>query len=381
MPQSLSEPITEPPKLSTRQQKRKESDARRLAAGKPMSAGFSDPQEDRRRNSTHYASGRGGGVDGVDGVDVDVVTRGAKIEPQMRTLLRLYDEGLLAPEPVAGLGELHPGASKGERLAFDLIKLRFGLRMADGTTEPMPLAASELVNAGIVATPGGASKLLQRFERLEIIWSPGDMPKLGKGNGTRLFLPGPKPRNPFRPPLGGWCAGSAVPAGPGCTFQSTGKSDGVPDAVFEGAAVPVEAEDVGAAAVEPAVEAPDQPGMADAVWGGSARPLDRVQAVGGGADLRWRGHGREAYGRTTTAPTGADLLHLALAKAKPGNRNATGFWLACQLRDHGMSVEQAHAMVQAFSWGVPAGDHPYAGREASASVVQAYRRSPREPWV
>jgi hypothetical protein len=53
-----------------------------------------------------------------------------------------------------------------------------------------------LVREGIVATKGGASKLIHRFEELGVIWSPGSMPALGKGDGTRLFLPGSRPIGP-----------------------------------------------------------------------------------------------------------------------------------------------------------------------------------------
>jgi len=300
----------------------------------------------------------------------------------MRTLLRLYDEGLLAPEPVAGLGALPPRASWGERLAFDMIELRFGLRMADGTVEPMPLAASELVNAGIVATPGGASKLLQRFEKLRVIWSPGEMPKLGKGNGTRLFLPGPPPANPFRPPLGGWCAEPAEPAEPVSPMgraRQAAISDDAPGPVLEPGAVPVEREDVVPPAVEPAVESPDQPGVADAVGGSSARPLDGVLAVEGGADLR-RGHGAEAYaGRPMESAWPSDLVKRALAKAQPGHRNKIGFWLAQQLRDLGLEIQMAETCMALFWSGVPAGDHPYAAKEAAASLVSAYKGERRAP--
>lgn len=40
-----------------------------------------------------------------------------------------------------------------------------------------------------------------------------------------------------------------------------------------------------------------------------------------------------------------DLLNKALGKATQGNRNETGFWLACQLRDNGYSEGEAEGIM------------------------------------
>jgi hypothetical protein len=114
---------------------------------------------------------------------------------QLQELFRLYREGKIEPAPVA-MGPLPPDADPAMREVAADLAIRFGLRLADGTVEPLPYATCEPIKAGIVATRGGASKVLHRLERAGVIWSPGSMPARGKPNGTRLFLPGPKPSDP-----------------------------------------------------------------------------------------------------------------------------------------------------------------------------------------
>jgi hypothetical protein len=185
-------------------------------------------------------------------------------EPQLRTLLRLHREGKIEPEPVAGLGPLPPGSPLAWRRAHDMLRVRFGLLLADGTAEPMMLATSELVAEGIVTTKPGASWLLHRFEDLGVIWCVDEMPKLGKGNGTRRFLPGRKPAGPE--PAGGWCVQAL---------------DGVPGPVLQAGAVPVEAQNVVCGVtVEPPPEAVDEPGVAYAVGRGVPSALDWTSAFG-----------------------------------------------------------------------------------------------------
>lgn len=73
----------------------------------------------------------------------------------------------------------------------------FGLFLADGADEPVMIARSVLVAEGIVGTLSGASRLLHRFERAGVIWSPGSLPPIkGQPYGTRLFLPGRRPDDP-----------------------------------------------------------------------------------------------------------------------------------------------------------------------------------------
>ncbi len=69
----------------------------------------------------------------------------------------------------------------------------------------------------------------------------------------------------------------------------------------------------------------------------------------------------------------ARWLRLALERARPGTRNVTGYWLACRLREAGVSQEAAEAMLLRYAAQVPTGDHPYQAREALASLRSAYQ--------
>ncbi len=71
------------------------------------------------------------------------------------------------------------------------------------------------------------------------------------------------------------------------------------------------------------------------------------------------------------------LLSWAIGRATPGNRNQTGFLFACRLRDQGVELLQAEALLTEFAAGVPQGDHSYTRCEALASVRQAYKRRPQ----
>ncbi len=66
-------------------------------------------------------------------------------------------------------------------------------------------------------------------------------------------------------------------------------------------------------------------------------------------------------------------LRLALERARPGTRNVTGYWLACRLRDAGVSQEAAETILLRYAALVPPGDHPYPVREALASLRSAYQ--------
>lgn len=119
----------------------------------------------------------------------------------LRELLQLHKEGKATPEAI-DLPPLWENPTQAESRLYDLLRIRFGLLLRDGRSEPLMLAVSEVVKEGIVLTDGGASKLIHRFEVEGLIWSPGEMMPQGKGRGTRLFLPGPRPGSPE--PTGGW---------------------------------------------------------------------------------------------------------------------------------------------------------------------------------
>lgn len=68
-------------------------------------------------------------------------------------------------------------------------------------------------------------------------------------------------------------------------------------------------------------------------------------------------------------------LDQALLRAREGNRNATGFWLACQLRDCGLDEAETSEWLVQYAQRL-GGD--YTVREALHSVGSAYKQGPRE---
>jgi hypothetical protein len=65
-------------------------------------------------------------------------------------------------------------------------------------------------------------------------------------------------------------------------------------------------------------------------------------------------------------------LRLVLERARPGARNSIGYWLACRLRDAGLSFPEAEVLLVCYAAQVDDGDHPYTTREALASLRSAY---------
>ncbi|HLQ27809.1 MAG TPA: bifunctional DNA primase/polymerase [Ktedonobacteraceae bacterium] len=78
---------------------------------------------------------------------------------------------------------------------------------------------------------------------------------------------------------------------------------------------------------------------------------------------------------------GEKWLSQALQKAREGNRNDVGFWLACLLRDDRIPEAEARRIVLTYANLAPQGSTkpPYTSKEAIASVRSAYSREPREP--
>jgi hypothetical protein len=72
-------------------------------------------------------------------------------------------------------------------------------------------------------------------------------------------------------------------------------------------------------------------------------------------------------------------LSQALEKAREGNRNEIGFWLACQLRDDHVTEERTRSIILTYANLAPQGSKQYTSKEAIASVRSAYSRSPRLP--
>jgi len=72
-------------------------------------------------------------------------------------------------------------------------------------------------------------------------------------------------------------------------------------------------------------------------------------------------------------------LSQALTKAREGNRNEVGFWLACQLRDDSIPEAQAQSIILTYANLVPQGKEQYTSKEALASVRSAYNWPARTP--
>ena len=77
--------------------------------------------------------------------------------------------------------------------------------------------------------------------------------------------------------------------------------------------------------------------------------------------------------------TGTHWLGKALAKTVDGSRNDTGHWLACQLRDNGVSESEATELMRAYQARCPQNGTPYTEREALATVRSAYSHPARSP--
>lgn len=67
------------------------------------------------------------------------------------------------------------------------------------------------------------------------------------------------------------------------------------------------------------------------------------------------------------------LLDRALSKATQGNRNETGLWLGCQLRDSGYTGAEAEGVMLDYASGVDRnGTEPYTRAEAGAADYVAH---------
>lgn len=76
---------------------------------------------------------------------------------------------------------------------------------------------------------------------------------------------------------------------------------------------------------------------------------------------------------------GAKWLAWALKRAAPGTRNATGFDLACQLRDAGLSESDAEQFMLDYAAHVIQAEDPYRDEEALQSLASAYAGQRRGP--
>lgn len=75
------------------------------------------------------------------------------------------------------------------------------------------------------------------------------------------------------------------------------------------------------------------------------------------------------------------ILQQAINQAHEGNRNDTGLWLACQLRDNGLSETEAEILLRIYATRVRNnGTELYDESEAIASLHQAFTKPARKPW-
>jgi len=68
-------------------------------------------------------------------------------------------------------------------------------------------------------------------------------------------------------------------------------------------------------------------------------------------------------------------VRVARLRARPGNRNVVGYWLAQRLVEAGLSLAEAQSVMRVYARCVPAGQHPYTVAEALASLQSVRRRS------
>jgi len=78
---------------------------------------------------------------------------------------------------------------------------------------------------------------------------------------------------------------------------------------------------------------------------------------------------------------GSKWLEDALGKASQGTRDEWAFWLACQLRDNGLSYSEAENVLRAYAARVMQGTDPYTEREALTKVRSAFNKPARDPAV
>ena len=76
----------------------------------------------------------------------------------------------------------------------------------------------------------------------------------------------------------------------------------------------------------------------------------------------------------------SQFLSEAAMRAKPGHRNTTGFWLACQLRDLGLQPGDASEYMRKYAESLEDQEsEPYTFEEAMGSLKQAYSAPARDP--
>ena len=76
------------------------------------------------------------------------------------------------------------------------------------------------------------------------------------------------------------------------------------------------------------------------------------------------------------------LLEMAIERAGSNGRNAAGYWLACQLRDHGFHLGQALTTGRGYAdavTGMKRDAYPFS--EFKSTCRRAYNQPAREPFL
>jgi DNA-binding transcriptional ArsR family regulator len=267
-------------------------------------------------------------------------------------LLVMADAGTIAFTP-AVLPPLPADASSAMRAVAEFAAKLIGLRenvMGAGAV----MLAVRFVGQHVGLPKSTVSRLLRELVEAGVLTDCGMRePMPGRANGTRLFA-----------------AGSVVADGCDDGREVDGHAEVVP--VED---VPVD-EPVGVDGLAALVV--DVPALADevevAAWAEPFGELDKALVL---CDAH------EAAGYEPPQTSAVDeLVRRAVDRATVGRRNAMGFWLGCQLRDHRVPPDVAAAAMREFAALVPQVGHAYSVREALASLRSAYEHgAPRDPWM
>lgn len=112
---------------------------------------------------------------------------------ELYELIELYERGKLVPAEVT-LGPLPGAAGEAMRKAAADIELLIGLRLAVDDDRPLPYATSFARDRLGLCNKSHASRVLRSLVEAGVIVDAGELPKRGKGNGTKTYAPPvPKP--------------------------------------------------------------------------------------------------------------------------------------------------------------------------------------------
>lgn len=256
-------------------------------------------------------------------------------------LLQDYSRGALEPVRIPFPDGLPPALAR----VAESVYLIGGLRLAVGDYRPLPLG-SEWLGKQLGLSQPTAHRVLCALVEQGALSSEGAMPRRAGRRGTNLY------------------------GIPGFTSPATAPSDRVPVPGFGSGAVP-DAQEIERLAVEPALEAKDEPRLSDAIGRSSAVTL----SPSGDGPKRGLGKARSRHGAACYArrPTARALVDRALQRLE-SPRDAC-FWLACQLRDNGWDEWDARPIIDDF-----AGRAGLTVRQAASIQAYACKLPPREPW-